>query len=132
MSSFRDLIVYQKAFRLAMDVFVCSKSFPKEELYALTNQVRRSSRGIISNIAEAWAKKIYIKSFVHKISDALAEEYETEVWLDYALHCKYIDESQHKDFLKNYDKPSTKVLQQKLITHYFFPRYFLQSSTQRS
>jgi four helix bundle protein len=101
-NSFRDLIVYQKAFTLAMEIFDCSKSFPKEETYALTDQVRRSSRGVTSNLAESWAKKIYIKSFVNKISDALAEEYETEVWLDYALHCEYISESQHKDFLERY------------------------------
>ena len=103
-NSFRDLIAYQKAFSLAMDIFVCTKTFPKEETFALTDQVRRSSRGITSNLAEAWAKKIYIKSFVNKISDAMAEEYETEVWLDYAMHCEYISELQHKDFLESYEE----------------------------
>ena len=100
--SFRDLIVYKKAFQLAMQIFQMTKSFPKEELYSLTDQIRRSSRGITSNLAEAWAKKIYIKTFVNKISDALGEEYETEVWLDYALYCNYIKEKDHSKIMEGY------------------------------
>jgi len=72
--SFRDLIVFQKAYKLAMEIFDITKSFPKEERYSLTDQIRRSSRSVTSNIAEAWAKKIYIKSFVSKLSDSLGEE----------------------------------------------------------
>ena len=87
--SFRDLIVYQKAFKLAMDIFNITKSFPKEEKYSLIDQIRRSSRSVPGNIAEAWAKKIYQKVFVNKLSDALGEEYEPEVWLDFSKECGY-------------------------------------------
>jgi four helix bundle protein len=103
-NSFRDLIVYQKAYKLAMEVFEISKSFPKEEKYSLTDQIRRSSRSVTSNIAEAWAKKRYIKSFVLKLTDSLGEEYETEVWLDYSKNCKYITESAHSDFMNRSDE----------------------------
>lgn len=68
---FRDLIVYQKAYKMAMEIFEMTKDFPKEEKYSLTDQIRRSSRSITSNITEAWAKRIYIKSFVSKLSDSL-------------------------------------------------------------
>jgi four helix bundle protein len=71
---FKDLIVYQKAFQLSMDILQLTKSFPKEEKYSLTDQIRRSSRSVGANLAEAWAKKIYIKSFVSKLSDSLGEE----------------------------------------------------------
>jgi four helix bundle protein len=103
-NSFRDLIVYQKAYKLAMEIFEISKSFPKEEKYSLTDQIRRSSRSVTSNIAEAWAKKRYIKSFVLKLTDSLGEEYETEVWLDYSKNCKYITESAHSDFMNRSDE----------------------------
>ena len=74
------MIVYQKAYKLAMEIFEISKDFPKEEKYSLTDQIRRSSRSVTSNIAEAWAKKRYLKLFVNKLIDSLGEEYETEVW----------------------------------------------------
>jgi four helix bundle protein len=69
-NSFKDLIVYQKAYKLAMEIFEISKDFPKEEKYSLTDQIRRSSRSVTSNLAEAWAKKRYIKSFVSKLVDS--------------------------------------------------------------
>ena len=103
-NGFRDLIVYQKACRLAMEIFEITKSFPKDEKYSLTDQIRRSSRSITSNIAEAWAKRIYIKSFVSKLSDSLGEEYETENWLDYSKDCKYIDEESHSALMNGYDE----------------------------
>jgi len=105
-NSFRELKVYQKAFQLAMEIFEISKTFPKEEKYSLTDQIRRSSRSVTSNIAEGWAKKIYIKHFVSKLTDALGEEYETEVWLDYALKCKYISEQEHTNFISSYEEVS--------------------------
>lgn len=101
---FRDLIVYQKAYQLAMEIFLITKSFPKEERYSLTDQIRRSSRSVTSNIAEAWAKKIYIKSFVNKLSDSLGEEYETEGWLDYSKDCKYIEADTHSRLMNTYDE----------------------------
>ena len=101
-NSFRDLIVFQKAYALAMKIFTFTKTFPKEERYSLTDQIRRSSRSITSNVAEAWAKKIYPKSFVNKLSDSLAEEYETEVWLDYCRDCEYISIDKYNDLINGY------------------------------
>ncbi len=74
-----------------MEVFELSKKFPKEERYSLTDQIRRSSRSVSGNIAEAWRKRRYPKSFVAKLSDSDGESAETQVWLDYALDCKYIE-----------------------------------------
>lgn len=80
------------------------KHFRQEERYSLTDQIRRSSRSVTSNLCEAWAKKIYIKSFVNKISDSLGEEYETEGWLDYAQDCKYINHETHSKLMEGYDE----------------------------
>lgn len=102
--SFRDLIVYQKAYKLAMEIFEITKSFPKEEKYSLTDQIRRSSRSVTSNIAEAWAKKRYVKSFVNELTDSLGEEYETEVWLDYSRDTKYITVIMHSELMNEYDE----------------------------
>jgi len=103
-NSFKDLIVYQKAYKLAMDIFELSKAFPKEEKYSLTDQIRRSSRSVTSNIAEAWAKKNYIRSFVSKLTDSLGEEYETETWLDYSRDCKYILPEKYNELSEGYNE----------------------------
>jgi len=103
-NSFRDLIVFQKAYKLAMDIFEISKTYPKAEKFSLTDQIRRSSRSVTSNIGESWAKKKYIKSFVLKLTDSLGEEYETEVWLDYSRDCQYITEVKYSDFMTRYDE----------------------------
>jgi len=103
-NSFRDLIVYQKAYQLAMEIFEITQSFPKEEKYSLTDQIRRSSRSITSNITEAWAKRIYPKSFISKLSDSLGEEYETENWLDYSRDINYITLEIHSKLISNYDE----------------------------
>jgi len=103
-NSFRDLIVYKKAYELAMEIFKISKEFPKEEKYSLTDQIRRSSRSVTSNIAEAWARKHYVKSFTNKLTDSLGEEYETEVWLDFSKDCEYIEEIKHHELINNYDE----------------------------
>ena len=87
---FRDLKVYQLAYRLAMDIFQESKSFPKEERYSLTDQIRRASRSVAANIAEDYRKKRYPKMFVSKMSDADGEATETQVWLDFARDCGYL------------------------------------------
>ncbi len=105
MNSFKDLIVYQKAFKLAMEIFEITKSFLKEEKYFLTDQIRRSSRSVTSNIAEAWAKKIYIKAF-----DSLGEEYETEGWLDYSLSCNYITDDIYVNLIERYDEVRKMLL----------------------
>ena len=103
-NGFRELIVYQKAYKLAMEIFEISNSFPKEEKYSLTDQIRRSSRSVTSSISESWAKKRYIKSFVSKLTDSLGEEYETETWLDYSRDCKYMTIEQHQNFMNGYDE----------------------------
>ena len=79
------------------------KSFPREETYSLTDQIRRSSRSVSGNIAEAFRKRRYPKSFVSKLSDSEGEAAETQVWLDYALRCQYIDEEVYKELNDKYD-----------------------------
>ena len=96
---FKETKVFQKAFALAMEVFEISKTFPKEETYSLTDQMRRSSRSVCTNIAEAYRKKLYPAYFVSKVSDADMENSETLVWLDFALACKYITVEKHKELL---------------------------------
>ncbi len=89
---FRSLIVYKKAFKLAMDIYNISKSFPKEEKYSLTDQIRRSSRSTCGNIAESYRKRNYPKHFASKLTDSDGENSETIVWLEFALACKYIED----------------------------------------
>jgi four helix bundle protein len=101
---FRDLIVYQKSYKLAMEVFEITKSFPKEEKYSIVDQIRRSSRSVPANISEAWVKRKYPKSFVNKLLDSLAEEAETEVWIDMSKDCKYIDDQMHNSLLERYQE----------------------------
>ena len=101
---YRDLIVYQKSYKLAMEIFEISKSFPKEEKYSLTDQIRRSSRAVPANISAAWVKRKYPKSFVSKLLDALEEESETEVWLDFSRDCHYITIEKHADLNEKYDE----------------------------
>lgn len=88
---FQDLLAYKKSFELAMEIFSISKSFPSEEKYSLTDQIRRSSRSVSANIAEAIRKRRYEKHFVSKLTDSDAENAETQVWLEYANACNYID-----------------------------------------
>ncbi|HEY3128454.1 MAG TPA: four helix bundle protein [Acidobacteriota bacterium] len=89
--SHRELEVYQLAFETAMRVFELSKSFPKEERYSLTDQIRRSSRSVCANLAEAWRKRRYEGAFLLKLNDAEAEAAETQTWLEFALKCNYLD-----------------------------------------
>jgi len=93
MSSFKDLIVYKKAFALSMEIFEVSKGFPKAEKYSLTNQVRRYSRSVCANIGEAYRKRRYPAHFISKLTDSDAENSETQVWIDFAFACKYIDKN---------------------------------------
>ena len=89
--NFKKLLAYQKAFELSMEIFKLLKSFPKEETYSLTDQIRRSSRSVCANIAEAYRKRIYIKHFISKLSDFDSENSETQVWIDFAFYCKYLN-----------------------------------------
>ena len=88
--SHRDLIVYQKSRTLALEVFEMTKSFPKEETYSLTDQVRHSSRSVGAQIAEAWAKRTYEKHFISKLTDSDGEQHETQHWIETAEDCGYI------------------------------------------
>ena len=99
---YRDLKVYQLAYKLAMDVFERTKLFPREEQYSLTDQIRRSSRSVAGNIAEAWKKRIYQKTFVSKIIDAAGESGETEVWLDVAKDAGYLSLKDYEQFFSGY------------------------------
>ncbi len=85
-----DLQVYQKAFEVAMKIFELSKSFPKEEKYSLTDQIRRSSRSVCANLAEGWRKRRYQAMFISKLADAEGEAAETQVWLEFAVKCNYL------------------------------------------
>lgn len=98
-----DLRVYQLAFQSAMSIFHVSKSFTAEEKFSLTDQIRRSSRSVAANIAEAWRKRRYEKSFIAKLSDAEAEAAETQTWLDFAKACGYIEEQQWTDLIEKYE-----------------------------
>lgn len=89
--SFKTLLAYQKAFELSMEIFDLTKSFPKEETYSLTDQIRRSSRSICTNIAEAYRKREYQKHFISKLTDADSENSETQVWIDFSYSCEYIN-----------------------------------------
>ena len=88
--SHRDLIVYQKARAVAREVFEVTKSFPRDEAYSLTDQIRRSSRSVGAQIAEAWAKRAYEKHFISKLTDADGEQHETQHWIEVAADCQYI------------------------------------------
>ena len=100
---YKELNVYQLAFESAMKIFELSKGWPKEERYSLTDQIRRSSRSVCGNIAEAWRKRRYQAHFISKLSDSDAEAAETEVWLNFALKCKYIEETDYKKLSDNYN-----------------------------
>ncbi len=92
----KELEVYKKAYRLAMEVFKLSKSFPAEERYALTSQIRRSSRSVSMNLREAWAKRRYEAHFISKLTDCDGENSETDTSLDFARDCSYITSEQHE------------------------------------
>ena len=102
--SFRELDVYKLSRGLASEIFQISKSFPKAETYSLIDQIRRSSRSIGAQIAEAWAKRRYEKHFISKLTDADGEQQETQHWLETALDCSYIDETTLKYLLKNMNR----------------------------
>src|SRR5215510_8096628 len=99
----RDLKVYQLGYDLAMEIFHVSKSFPKEERYSLTDQIRRSSRSVASNIAEAFRKRRYPRHLVSKLSDSDGEASETQVWLDFARDCGYITIERYEELMTGYE-----------------------------
>jgi four helix bundle protein len=100
--SFRDLEVYKLSRQLSGEIFEISKQFPKEEMYSLTDQIRRSSRSVGAQIAETWAKRKYEKHFVSKLTDADGEQLETQHWIETSLDCSYISKEIANDLLSNY------------------------------
>lgn len=100
----RDLRVYQLAYRLAMEIFAATKDFPKDERYSLTDQVRRSSRSVVANIAEGYRKRQYPSMFASKMADSDAEATETQVWLDFARDCGYITLEKYEELAAGYEE----------------------------
>ena len=110
-----DLEVYRLCFDTAMKIFEFSKAFPREETYSLTDQVRRSSRSVCANLAEAWRKRRYEAHFISKISDAEAEAAETQVWIEFAVACGYLNRDTAADLFKAYEKALRTLVG--MITH---------------
>lgn len=108
--SHEELDVYRMAFEAAMRVFEASKAFPAEERYSLTDQIRRSSRSVCSNIAEAWRKRRYEAAFVSKLSDAEAEAAETQTWVRFAVACGYLSQERGDELLQTYDHTIGKLV----------------------
>ena len=108
--SHRELEVYQLAFDAAMKIFELTKSFPLEERYSLTDQIRRSSRSVCSNIAEAWRKSRYEASFISKLNDSEAEAAETQTWLEFSVKCGYMDRETGKKLYQIYDNIIGKLV----------------------
>ncbi|KAF2509232.1 four helix bundle protein [Flavobacterium zhairuonense] len=101
---FKELLAYKKSFELAMEIFELSKTFPKEERFSLTDQIRRSSRSVSANIAESYRKRRYTNHFISKLTDSDAENSETSTWLEFSLECQYITK-------ETFDKLNTKSLE---------------------
>jgi four helix bundle protein len=119
--SFRDLTVYKKAFELAMEIFKISKEFPKEETYSLTDQIRRSSRSVCTCISEAYRKRNYPAYFLSKSSDADMENSETQVWLEFANKCGYLNKDDFTQLMNKSEEVG------KLLNHMIeFPEKYLR------
>ena len=100
----QDLDIYKKAFDAAMRVFELSKNFPKEEIYSLSDQIRRSSRSVCANTAEAWRKRRYQAAFISKLNDVEGEAAETQTWLEFAVRCGYLETNSGRELFKAYDE----------------------------
>jgi four helix bundle protein len=118
----RDLKVYQLAYKLAMEIFNESKSFPREERYSLTDQIRRSSRSVTANIAEGFRKRQYPKMFVSKLADSDGEATETQVWLDFARDCEYLPPARHAELVKGYEEVGKMLGTMMSMPEKFLPR----------
>ena len=108
--SYRELEVYQLAFEAAMRIFEVTKRFPAEERYSLTDQIRRSSRSVCANLAEAWRRRRYVGSFVNRLSDSEAEAAETQTWLEFAVKCDYLDAETGRSLYRAYDHVLGKLV----------------------
>ena len=108
--SHRELKVYEMSFETAMQIFELSKKFPVEERYSLTDQIRRSSRSVCANLAEAWRKRRYEGAFINKLSDSEAEAAEIQVWIEFAVKCKYLDANTARELYLAYDQVLGKLV----------------------
>jgi four helix bundle protein len=103
-TSHHQLEVYKKAMETAMNLFAVSREFPKEELYSLTNQIRRSSRSVCANLAEAWRRRRYKAAFLNKLNECEAEAAETQVWLEFTVKCGYLGRDVARVYFEQYDE----------------------------
>ena len=110
-----ELKVYRKAFEAAMQIFEASRHFPREEVYSLTDQIRRSARSVCANLTEAWRKRRYEAAFVSKLSDAEGEAAETQVWIEFAVRCEYLPRDQGAELYSTYDEVLRMLVG--MITH---------------
>ena len=102
--SHRDLEVYDRAFDAAVQIFELTKAFPKEEMFSLTDQVRRSSRSVCANLAEAWRKRRYPSAFASKLADCESEAAETQTWIEFSVSCGYLDNATARTLYRAYDR----------------------------
>jgi four helix bundle protein len=109
-NSYRELRVYREAMQLAMEIFEMTKGYPKEERYSLTDQIRRSSRSVCANTAEAWRKRRYKAAFIAKLSDAETEACETQVWLEMSAQCKYLTSEIETTVSGRYEKLIAQIV----------------------
>lgn len=119
---FKNLNVYNLAYKLAMEIFHLSKTFPSEEKYSLTDQIRRSYRSVCANIGEGYRKRIYPKHFTMKITDSDGECSETMIWLDFAKDCEYISKEEYKNLYKRYTEVGRMLGSMILNPQKFLPK----------
>ena len=110
-----ELEVFQRAFETAMRIFECTKRFPREEMYSLTDQIRRSSRSVAANITEAWRKRRYQAAFISKLNDAEAEAAESQTWLQFAHRCGYLSATASAELIEEYESILRMLVS--MITH---------------
>ena len=106
----QDLDVYRKAFDAALEIFELTKTFPREEMFSLTDQIRRSSRSVCANLAEAWRKRRYEAAFISKLNDAEGEAAETQTWLEFSVRCSYLERENGLRLFKMYDDVTAMLL----------------------
>ena len=120
--SYKELIVYQRSRQLAQEIFILSQTFPREEMYSLTDQIRRASRSIGAQIAEAWGKRNYEKHFVSKLSDADSETQETRHWLEVSQDCGYISKAKEIELQQTCDEIGRMLGSMIQKSHLFCPK----------
>jgi four helix bundle protein len=122
LKGYRDLKVFQLAYKLAMEIFNESKSFPKDERFSLTGQIRRSSRSVAANVAEGFRKRQYPKMFLSKLADSDGEVAETQVWLDFARDCGYMLVERRDELMKGYEEVGKMLGSMMSMPEKFMPR----------